>query len=245
ALLRRVPQVRLSTWVLGSPSSSHFTKNCHPDRSGPTLSSAPNCGASGRAAEGSCHPSTATSTSFTLSLFHFLLFALLRRVPQVRLSTWVLGSSSSSHFTKTCHPDRSGPTLSSAPNCGASGRAAEGSWHPSTATSTSVTLSLFHFLLFALLRRVPQVRFFTWVLGSSSSSHFTKTCHPDRICFFFSLFSVLSVSGAYPDPVGATSVFVLCFFASLLLLPLLHPPPNLPNHPQHHLRIRLAHGHPP
>src|SRR5208337_1286779 len=65
---RRVPQVRFSTWVLGfsclSTSGAPGTKcvpgssvrlpsaitNCHPDRSGPTFSSAPHFGASGRAA---------------------------------------------------------------------------------------------------------------------------------------------------------------------------------------------------
>jgi len=30
----------------------------------------------------------------------------------------------------TCHSDRSGPSLSSAPSCGASGRVVEESWHP-------------------------------------------------------------------------------------------------------------------
>jgi len=45
------------------------------------------------------------------------------------------------HPTKnnsTCHPDRSGPILSSAPSSGASGRAVEESWHhPSSIARTS------------------------------------------------------------------------------------------------------------
>src|SRR5208337_4846611 len=77
------------------------------------------------------------------------------------LLTVLLGFSSSAllravlcRVSESCHPDRSGPTFSSAPPFGASGRAArfvrpvrfagvEGSWHPPTAAST-FTLLLFH-----------------------------------------------------------------------------------------------------
>ena len=38
-----------------------------------------------------------------------------------------------------CHPDRSGPTFSSAPNCGASGRVVEGSWHDFNSTPPAVS----------------------------------------------------------------------------------------------------------
>src|SRR5208337_3374418 len=57
--------------------SSHLParpQDCHPERSGPIFSSAPPSGTSGRAVEGSRHPPTSTSTSFTLSLFSFASF---------------------------------------------------------------------------------------------------------------------------------------------------------------------------
>ena len=79
----------------------------------------------------------------------YFLFSLFCRVPQVRFSTWVLGflffmlssrllaagrparpgrDRSAAPTPPHCHPDRSGPIFSSAPNCGASGREVEGSW---------------------------------------------------------------------------------------------------------------------
>jgi hypothetical protein len=44
--------------------------------------------------------------------------------PRHGVGAWVLGSSRAS---QECHPERSGPTFSSAPHSGASGRAVEGS----------------------------------------------------------------------------------------------------------------------
>jgi len=119
----------------GPPSEAvRFLPRCHPDRSGPICSFAPNWGASGRGArfvrpvrlaglEGSWQDRS-SPRSMRSSLHRpcpSLVFCSGRLLPACVRREAV-------RTLPRCRPDRSGPIFSFAPNYGASGRGVEGSW---------------------------------------------------------------------------------------------------------------------
>src|SRR5271157_1916808 len=84
---------------------------------------------------GSCDRRPQPLLSRTLALFLLCELCALR---DLCVKSFDFAFSIFPSLRKTCHPDRSGPTFSLAPICGASGRVVEGS------LLHSFTLSLFH-----------------------------------------------------------------------------------------------------
>ena len=129
-------------WHLGAPGTVCVPGSwvrpllsCHPERAFCAKDLNP----------ASCLPPIRAPSRFypcTLALLHFftLTLPLFSRSSQLPTDNRKLPLPGAPHagfacgswvcLFLLCHPDRSGPIFSSAPNCGASGRAAEGSWHP-------------------------------------------------------------------------------------------------------------------